>query len=500
MEPDIRKVAIYLRKSRADEMEADVLSKHRDLLVGHAKRNGWQYMLYEEVMSGASLALRREMLRLLEDVQENKFDAVLVVDIDRLGRTNLKEWGIISESFLDSGTYIVTPERIYDPSDETDETMLDIQSVFAKIEYKMIKKRLQRGKRMGTQKGLWTNGKPPYPYYYDPIKKAIFVDEEKAKIYRLIIDRYLNDGHNMAQISYWLNGQGISSPGNRFWSPVAIDRLLRDEVHVGYVITNKQKGSGHKVKLGKCQRIPEDKWTKVKGQHQPLKTPEEHERISVLTARNRILPDRAKQGVFALSGLLYCKKCNYCMALKPAKITKNRKEQISVALCTHYDPFGNRCQQKGRLVDKYLLDALYEKVIKIDSDKLEELAVQDRAVEEARAQMKAKKSELAKMEKVMVKIHEAFEADAYTTEEFINRKKNHEQKAEAIKAEIIRLEQRAERGVMTPQLLKKVEQFKDDWKRYSRDEEKNRALRSIIDRIWYDRDENGIVYLDIQYL
>ncbi|GAF65841.1 site-specific recombinase [Bacillus sp. TS-2] len=41
----------------------------------------------KEIVSGESLIHRLEMLELLKEVEEKKFDAVLVMDMNRLGRS-----------------------------------------------------------------------------------------------------------------------------------------------------------------------------------------------------------------------------------------------------------------------------------------------------------------------------------------------------------------------------------------------------------------------------
>lgn len=75
----------------------------------------------------------------------------------------------------------------------------------------MIKKRMKQGKVAGAKKGMWTNGRPPYPYIYNSAVRQVEVDEEKRKIYRLIIEKYLS-GINAQKISEWLNQCKIAPP------------------------------------------------------------------------------------------------------------------------------------------------------------------------------------------------------------------------------------------------------------------------------------------------
>lgn len=113
------KTAIYLRKSRADlEAEArgegETLAKHRTTLLKIAKEMNLNVLsVREEIVSGESLVKRPEMLALLEEIEDNKYDVVLCMDMDRLGRGGMKEQGIILEAFKRSNTKIMTPRKTY---------------------------------------------------------------------------------------------------------------------------------------------------------------------------------------------------------------------------------------------------------------------------------------------------------------------------------------------------------------------------------------------------
>lgn len=110
--------AEYLRKSRMEEgMDTEeVLSRHRKALAQYAADHDIHIIAtYEEVVSGESLYARPEMLRLLEDVEEGRYDAVLVMDLDRLSRGRMKDQGIILDAFRDSGTLIGHPGEDLQP-------------------------------------------------------------------------------------------------------------------------------------------------------------------------------------------------------------------------------------------------------------------------------------------------------------------------------------------------------------------------------------------------
>ena len=97
-------VAIYLRKSRKDkELEdsgIDTLERHEKILRDLAEQQGLIIgEVYREVVSGDSIDSRPEMQRLIGDVHNNKWPAVLVVELERLARGDTKDQGIVAEAF-----------------------------------------------------------------------------------------------------------------------------------------------------------------------------------------------------------------------------------------------------------------------------------------------------------------------------------------------------------------------------------------------------------------
>jgi site-specific DNA recombinase len=246
----IRYVAIYIRKSRAESMED--LEKHRMVLIDLCKRNDFKYVEYMEVGTSDSIDLRPKISKLLREVEEGVYDAVCVVEYDRLGRGDLGEQDRLKKAFQKSDTLIITPDKIYDLNDDIDDTYADLKGFFARQEYKMITKRLRQGKKIGARRGQWTNGIPPFPYVYQTYKnkvnkKGLIVDDDKLPIYRDMLDQALK-GVDPKKIAENLNQRGILTSKGNYWSNVTIQRLLVDETHLGKIISNKTQGDAHKNK------------------------------------------------------------------------------------------------------------------------------------------------------------------------------------------------------------------------------------------------------------
>ena len=118
--------AIYLRKSRKDaEAEAhgegETLARHKRVLLDYAKKNGLHITkIYEEIVSGESIAARPQMQRLLADVEQCFYNGVLVIEVERLARGDTIDQGIVAQAFKLSDTKIITPIKTYDPNNEFD--------------------------------------------------------------------------------------------------------------------------------------------------------------------------------------------------------------------------------------------------------------------------------------------------------------------------------------------------------------------------------------------
>ncbi|MEK8214570.1 recombinase family protein [Paenibacillus sp. FSL L8-0463] len=363
----IRHVAVYLRKSRDDGEFEDVLSKHRDTLLALVSNKNWTYKLYEEVASGEKIESRKEMQRLLRHVEEQLYDGVVVMDIDRLGRGENKDWALIKDTFLNSDTLIITPNKVYDLDVDNDDVSFDFMSIFARMEYKTIKRRMKQGKEAGAKKGMWTNGKPPFPYYYDKNTRAVLVDEAKRPIYRTIVEKYLN-GNNLGQIAIWLTDNRIPTPYNikpngidKGWSNVTVQRLLLSEIHLGYITYGKTR-----TKRGQVEFVPEEEQIKAIGVHEKLKSQEEHDAIKERLVKNRLMNPNGRRNLFPLSGLLYCEKCGCKMQFRVAY--SKSKGQYWNTLCYHHYKDGSKCEQKGKALDEEFFNALYDRIIQLDSN------------------------------------------------------------------------------------------------------------------------------------
>ena len=237
--------AVYLRRSRSDpedESMDETLSRHKSTLLQFAKTNKLTILeIYEEVVSGDGLFVRPQMMRLMSDINADKYDGVLCMDIDRLGRVDTQDRRIILDTFKSHNTKIITPRKIYDLNDEIDEFSTEIQMLMARQELKKITQRMQSGKKKSIEEGCHV-GEPPYGYQRVYIGRypTLAICDEEAKLIRMIFDMYVNQRLGSHIIAETINSMGYKTRSGSVFSRNTIRFYLQNPVYIGKIVWNKR--------------------------------------------------------------------------------------------------------------------------------------------------------------------------------------------------------------------------------------------------------------------
>lgn len=244
--PDIKemKVAIYLRKSRADkERESrnsvfqnveDTLDRHRKELLEFADDHRLNVVaVFKEVVSGENLYERTQMNALIEQMSKQKFQGVLVTDLDRLTRGSKIDQGIIERSFLRSNTLIITPDQVYDMNNRSDSFSVGFKTYMSHLELNETVRRLQLGRVRSTRDGRDVSPKPPYGYIKDKDKRLV-PSSSQAHIVQEIFERFVIDEETPKEIAEDLTARGVLSPGGKpVWHVVTVHNILKREKYTG---------------------------------------------------------------------------------------------------------------------------------------------------------------------------------------------------------------------------------------------------------------------------
>ena len=477
---------MYLRKSRQDdtgETVEETLRRHDETLREFAHNNRINIIgVYKEVVSGDSLYARTEMLRLLADAEKGEANAVLCMDIDRLGRGSMSDQGIILDALKNNDMRIITPRKIYNLNDEMDEEYTEFETFMARRELKSIKRRLQRGIRKTIEEGGYI-ANAPYGYIkaVEDKKPTLKINEEEAAIVRIIFDLYVNHGMGCQSIADTVNGMGAKPHRADAFGRTSIMHILKNPVFCGKVTWDRKKHI-RKGSRGNEKHItvynPPEEWIVVDGIHEPIISEQLWEQAQEII-RNRYHPPY-NNGIARspLAGVLKCRVCGRTMVRMP--YNTKRKNGVDNLLCPT-----RGCCASTRLdrVESVVLSLLREQ-LEIYRARL--VASEHHGQEDYTRAANAIRSELHTLNGQMNKLHDLLEQGVYDVDTFLDRSASLKQRVKELEEALSKTEKMAERD-STEHIAEQVKRLEAGLSLYdgSSIEEKNHILRSLIDTATY---------------
>lgn len=486
---------MYLRRSRADadaeRMGAgETLARHLRMLqelagrlIGHPIPDT---AIYREIVSGDTIADRPEMQRLLGDVEKRRWDGVLVADIDRLARGDTMDQGLLAQTFLYSETLIVTPMKIYDPSDPADSEFFETRLFFARREYQMITRRMQAGRANATMEGCYVASRPPYGYdrYKLPDRRgwSLSINDQQAAVVRMIYDWYLHglDGRQVGGklIAMQLNSMGLKTARGADWQECTVVHILKNPVYTGKVkwYTRKQQiqmQSGQKIK----KRVHTDDAILVRGLHQPIISQEVFDQAQRKLVSSRPAPVPGNRTCSnALAGLV---KCGHCGRAMRYFCPSSRPRKHALMKCSNSNDCG--CHA-----------IYYDLVLSSVMDTLKVWATYDQrplpapAEADPHAAMRAaQEKQLATLNTQLSRLRDLLEQGVYTVDVYLERERDIQARISACQSSLGQLAPPEKtRDQLMAELAPRVRIALDAFPAAS-PAEQNTLLKSVISRITY---------------
>lgn len=493
------RVAVYLRKSRRDiELEQagaeDTLQRHRTVLLELAKRHGMTILqIYQEVVSGDTIEARPQMRRLLSDVEAGLYDAVLCFDIDRLGRGGMQDQGRILDTFKWSHTAIVTPDRVYNLDLDVDEEAMEYKTQGARFEYRMIKKRLARGREASVREGKFTGCVAPYGYERYKLRGqkgwSLRPVEPQAQIVRDIFRWYTasEDRLGISLIVRRLNERGIPGPTGKDWLPCTVRSILSHPVYAGMIRTkNRPEQKSMQDGVLTVSR-PRTGGTTYPGLHEALVDAEVFARAAELLRTNPSRPGPKQMAMKnPLSGLVICDQCGRAMVRRP--YGGDRPDGL---ICAY-----TSCPCVGsslETVENSVLDSLRSWALSLDA-----ASGADAAPDESEAELASLKqalacaeAELSRLAAQKARAYDLVEQGVYTIEVFSARMADIGRRETAAQAQKAALEADMaacrQRSAARRNLLPAVLHVLDAYPAAETPKEKNDLLRTVLSRITYHK-------------
>lgn len=185
-------------------MEGYSIDAQKEILLNYAKSKEYdEFEFYiDGGYSGKNLD-RPAMKKMIKDIEEHKIDAVIVLKLDRISRSQRDTIFLIEDIFEKNNVGFISVQENFDTTSPFGKAMIGILSVFAQLERETILMRTRLGIKKRAENGYWKGGgKIPFPYRYDKEQGILVPIPEQVEILQKMISLYLggNSFNKIGQI------------------------------------------------------------------------------------------------------------------------------------------------------------------------------------------------------------------------------------------------------------------------------------------------------------
>ncbi len=342
-----KRVAAYCRVSTDNEDQANSFESQQRYFKQYIEHHpDWE--LYEvfadEGISGTSTKKRKEFNRMIACAQNGDFDLIITKEISRFARNTLDSIYYTRE-LKKYGVGVIFMNDGINTLDGDAELRLAIMSSIAQEESRKTSERVKWGQKRQMEQGV-VFGRSMIGYDVEGGKMTI--NEEGARVVRLIFHKFVHEGKGTHVIARELREEGIHPMRVKEWSNTVILRLIRNEKYCGDLVQKKTYTPdflSHEKKYNRGQ----EKFVIIKNHHEPIISRELFEEANRILDARSLSPDgKAKySNRYPFSGKLKCGCCGCSCVARYKKRTDGsvykawRCQEASKHGSPHKDKAGN---------------------------------------------------------------------------------------------------------------------------------------------------------------
>jgi len=227
---------LYLRKSREDEQHEkntgeDVLQTHRERLSLLCAAKKITFDERSEIRSGDTIAGRPKFQAVLDvDLPSGQYDCIIVTEISRLGRGDMEDAGRIYKTLILYNIKIVTPNKIYDPTNPSDLRQLRFELFMSREEYESIKERLWNNRNYRATQGYAGNYIVTLGFRQSRGNVEI-IPEEASLVKEIFTMR--SEAYSYQELADYFNSRGLKTKRGTIYHQSTIARILKNPRYIG---------------------------------------------------------------------------------------------------------------------------------------------------------------------------------------------------------------------------------------------------------------------------
>ena len=298
------RVTFYARVSTDQDEQLNSLENqvqyYTELI--RSKKN-WTFVpgYIDEGISGTSTKKRDEFNRMIRDAKAGLFDFIITKEISRFSRSTLDSIKYTQE-LLEHNVGVFFQNDNINTLDTDSEFRLVIMAGVAQDEVRKLSERLKFGFRQAIKNGhVLGNDKL---YGYDKKDCVLTINEEEAKIVRIIFDLYANKRYGTRKISQELLKMGYTSREGNAFNTLTIRHMLENPKYKGWYCGNKTQNIDYRTK--KKAFLDESEWVMYPDPSIPAIVSEE-----LWDRANALYKERRKESMSHSSGTTYHNRYPY---------------------------------------------------------------------------------------------------------------------------------------------------------------------------------------------
>jgi len=301
--------ALYCRTSSERQRKQETIESQTRLLAEYVEKKDWKISDWyiDDGVTGTSIEARPEFTRLLEDAKEGLFGVVVVVDIDRLTRSDdILQRARIDYTLKENGIKVAVTStgELVDLDNPSHELVHGIKSWVAKEDRKKILERMAEGRKTKSLQGKFMNNRPSFGYRKDN-SGYLVIDESEAKTVREIFSLYTQECVSMNDIALRLDAKGYLRRNGARWTPARISQTIKNTIYKGELFVNRQKSG---------VAVDPSNWIRI--EVPPIVDPDTWDAAQARALTNKTFAKRRTKKEYLLRGLLYCGECGAKLTAK----------------------------------------------------------------------------------------------------------------------------------------------------------------------------------------
>ncbi len=374
-----KKVAAYCRVSTDSEDQAGSFESQKRYFKQYIECNpDWE--LYEvfadEGISGTNTKKRKAFNRMIECAKNGAFDLIVTKEISRFARNTLDSI-YYTRDLKKHGVGVIFMNDNINTLEGDAELRLAIMSSIAQEESRKTSERVKWGQKRRMEQGI-VFGRSMLGY--DVKDGKMTINEEGAKIVRLIFHKFVDEGKGTHVIARELREEGIRPMQAEEWQNTVILRIIRNEKYCGDLVQKKTYTPDF-LSHEKKRNLGQEEFVIIKDHHEPIISRELFEKAGrILDAKSLSQEGKAKHSNrYPFSGKI---KCGRCGASYVARY-RTRKDQSTYKAWRcftgarygrpHMDQAGNKVGCSGESIrneDAIHLMSLVSRQLTFDREKI----------------------------------------------------------------------------------------------------------------------------------